>query len=317
MENNTLRSRQILNALVKKYPNSPKLIDMFRLSRGKDLPKWPAWCFLPMAAWYGIVCDGLGVKKLDIIQSADIAKLAAVLTWRYSQGVYRFDSEVFKSLTETELSGEIPAEVLYRLPEWSVYIETPGRTYFNQKLYGFWSHLEWDANTERHELRFLMDCDEKLSAFPIHLGPWSLKSAIEKAVAESEKNLRGTLDQKEVITLRLVEELNPLLSLLLYLCSSEPEILADREPGKSPARPKPKKTKNGWRLFPPNKTTIWTVGEETGRVLRSYNDQSNSGEAGRTVKPHLRRAHWHGYWLGPRSGEQKFIYRWLPPILII
>ncbi len=40
-----------------------------------------------------------------------------------------------------------------------------------------------------------------------------------------------------------------------------------------------------------------------------------SGE-GRTMRPHVRRAHWHTFLTGPRSGEQTPILKWLPPIPI-
>ncbi|MFM2415427.1 MAG: hypothetical protein RL385_150 [Pseudomonadota bacterium] len=32
--------------------------------------------------------------------------------------------------------------------------------------------------------------------------------------------------------------------------------------------------------------------------------------------PHLRRAHWHRFWTGPRDGERAIRLRWLSPILV-
>lgn len=29
---------------------------------------------------------------------------------------------------------------------------------------------------------------------------------------------------------------------------------------------------------------------------------------------HIRRAHWHHFWTGPRDGERALVVRWLPPI---
>ena len=55
----------------------------------------------------------------------DVGLLAAIGTWRYSQGIYRFDDSVYEALRDTVPSGDMPVDVLYRLPEWCVYIETP------------------------------------------------------------------------------------------------------------------------------------------------------------------------------------------------
>jgi hypothetical protein len=108
-------------------------------------------------------------------------------------------------------------------------------------------------------------------------------------------------------------QINLMISLLLYLCSEEPEIDNAREPNTSPGRPRPIKTKKGWRLFPAHKPRVWTVGAGIGEQLR----KAVAGvETGRTVKTHLRRGHWHGYWKGPHEGERTFICRWISPLVI-
>lgn len=244
--------------------------------------------------------------------------MAALGPWRYSQGIYRFDEDVLASIAGTVPSGEMPTEVLYRLPEWSVYIETPGLVWMDGVLHGFWAHLECDANTERHELRLLLDTDDVLVPVPMHLGPWTVTEAVDRAYSESRKHwhltglpestLAGELDAETA-----AQGLYGLVSLLLYICSDEPEIDDQREPGAFPSRPRPTRTKKGWRLFPAKRPRVWDVGESLGMRLRSGAEEA--GEAtGRTVSAHLRRAHWHGFWKGPRDGERHFTYKWLPPI---
>ncbi len=67
-------------------------------------------------------------------------------------------------------------------------------------------------------------------------------------------------------------------------------------------------------------TRIWTVGERIGASIRKYHNeqaQQSKGEAIGThasPRPHMRRAHWHHFWTGPKTGERKLILRWLPPI---
>lgn len=302
--------------LGKKYPNAWKEVEMFRKDCGVDLPRWPSWCFLPMAGWYAIVSEGNNVPRLDLHQVADVGRLAAIGTWRYSQGIYHFDNAFYASLINTVPCGDLPCDILYRLPEWCVYIETPGMQWLGVELQGFWCHLEWDANTERHELRLLLN-NENLTCIPLHLGKWTLTESVDRALQEAKKQVAtlGIHGMELDITEKLSESLYGLVSLILYLCSDEPEIDNAREPGTHPQRPQPKKTKQGWRLFPADKPRVWQVGQSLGENLRQIHLDAESGERG-TVKPHLRRAHWHGFWSGSRDGEQTFHYHWLPPIFV-
>jgi len=107
------------------------------------------------------------------------------------------------------------------------------------------------------------------------------------------------------------DRLKPYLSLLLYLCSDEPEIDDSREPGVSPEYTRPKKVKGGYRLFEPSKVRTWEVGRSISRTLSAAIRATGSHKS-----PHIRRAHWHGYWTGPRTGDRNFIYRWIPPTAV-
>lgn len=299
----------------KMYPQAWKQIDIFRQDKGRGLPDWPAWCFLPMAAWYSIVSGG-GANRLGFNMIGDVAKLAAIGTWRYSQGIYQFDPDFYSAIIDTIPSGELPSEVLYRLPEWSLYIETPQAKWFDDDMCGFWAHLEWDVNTQRHELRLLLSTDGNLIPIPIHIGKWTLTEAIDRAIAEAktQAQIAGLAASSPAeLPEQMAAQLYGIVSLVLYICSDEPEIDDERQPGIHPQRPTPRRTKNGWRLFPAEKPRVWSVGKQIGKTLR----QSDIYESdGRTVRPHLRRAHWHGFWTGPRAGERKFIYKWLPPIIV-
>jgi hypothetical protein len=123
MQNNELQPLYHLNALSKQYPQAWKMVEGFRALRGKGLPAWPDWCFLPLAAWNKInkTCPGANLKSPKL--GSDLRKLAAMGTWRYTQGIYQFDQDLLTALINTELTGELPCEVLLRLPEWSVYID--------------------------------------------------------------------------------------------------------------------------------------------------------------------------------------------------
>jgi len=304
-----------LHAAGRLYPDAWQQVDIFRADRGRDLPDWPHWCFMPMAAWHAIASEG--APRLPIERALDVGRLAAIGTWRYSQGVYRFAPHVYSALLDTIPTGDMPVDVLYRLPEWSVYIETPAANWQQDPLHGFWAHLEWDANTGRSELRLLLDTDAMLIPIPLHMGPWTITEAMDRSITEAKRQatihqIHGAYGSADDIA----PHLYGLVSLVLYLCSDEPEIDDEREPGASPQRPKPTRTKGGWRLFAAKRPRTWSVGNELEKKLTSQAASEDDGTDTRKVAAHLRRAHWHGYWTGPRDGERRFGYKWLPPTVV-
>lgn len=249
--------------------------------------------------------------SLSLVHS--VMQIAAIGAWRYGQGIYRFDPELLPALLDSPVSGSLPSEVLYRLPEWSIYVETPGMCWMDAQLFGFWAHLEWDRDKERVELRFLFDCDNGLIGQPLHLGNWTITEAVDRVFSEAKKQPGYTFTPGLIE--KTAEDFNPIISMLLYLCSDSPEIDDARVPGTSPHRAEPKKTKKGLRLFPAPAPRVWAVGTEIGGQLRSASMQEHDS-TGKKIRAHLRRGHWHGYWTGPKTEKQKFSYRWISPLVV-
>lgn len=302
-----------LHAAGKLYPRAWEQIQDFRQARGASLPDWPNWCFLPIAAFIAIVSEGASIPPIERIP--DAARLAAIGTWRYSQGIYRFDPDLYSSIESTTLDRELPAEVLFRLPEWCVYIETPGHSIepFGDQ-HGFWAHLEHDVNSGRAELRILLNTHAALRPLALHIGKWTVLEGLDRMIREAER-VTGT-EYGTIVKSRMRDHLaqyaQHCLSLLLYLCSEQPDI--ERIDGDLPQRPKPKRTKTGWRMFAPDKPRVWKIGEAVGAKLRHQRSEHARRDG---VAPHIRRAHWHGYWMGEREKEERrFIYKWLPPIFV-
>lgn len=322
MAQNITRPMTHLRSIMKKYPETGKLVDYMMEGRGKELPDWPNWCFMPIAGWISIVTQREDLDPFNSEQMRDIGTLAALGTWRYSLGIYRLSPELFSALVNDTIMGSIPSQVLYRLPEWCVYVETPGLSFIGSPLYGFWAHLEFDINTHRSELRFLMDCEDRLLPIPLHLGDWTVTEAVDRFVAEGAR--QSMLLKHQPLSMapegieKISADVNPLLSLLLYLCSEEPEVDDERRPGTSPSKAKATRTRRGWKMFPADTSRVWRVGYQVGERLREGAEEAErrDREEGRTVRPHLRRAHWHGFWTGPRDGKRKFVYKWIPPLFI-
>ena len=302
----------------RRYPDAWKTIDRFRSMRS-EIGGWPVWCFLPMAGAYLIVSGGHREPSLDRIH--DVGAVAALAAWRVTQGVYRVDPTVLDALWETQMDGNIPVDILQALPEWCPYIQMdPPRSVVGVPCHGFWAHLEEDAATKRMELRLLLDTDEILIPMVLHL-VGTLEESLSATISEVRRQaeLKGVRmeDNRFACEMR-VDHIEPLLSVVLYLCAQNLEVSrADGRPG-APSFPAPTRTKKGERLFPPAQPTTWEVAFRLGAALRQATAREETiGEGGHArPRPHIRRAHYHTYLTGPRSAPQMPVLRWLPPIAV-
>lgn len=278
---NDLRPISHMKVVSIMYPGAWQAAETFRSSRGIDVPDWPEWCFLPHGAWHayvGAINGDVNFKNKALIK--DISLLAAIAPWCCTQGIYRFDKDLVSSLDLKYFKNCLPVETLLRLPEWSVYIETPNRSWLNNKLYGFWASLEADANSGGIELRFLFDTGDDLQPHVIHLGPWSLAEGIVRAFRFSYSNcndhplletLFGLPDNQFSLAMEeLANAYSPLVAMVLHLCSDE--YLKSRNLYETDIRPQAQLAKNGFRLFPADKPTIWEVGKASSKA--SYKDNT-------------------------------------------
>jgi len=307
-----------LRALQNDYPRIWDQVADFRSRKGSDLGDWPDWCYLPLAAAYAIASQG---GRLYPRHGAEVGRIGALTAWRATKGIYRFDLDLFVSLIETPLSGHLPDELFERLPEWCVYIDLRGEwsQFLDQKLFGFYAHLESDANDGRRELRLLLDARDGLIPIPLHLTGGNLTEAVEAGWVESNKQGAG-IDEESLLTapVKISKALAPMVSLLLYLCSEEPEIDdAKGDQKKRPGNPIVIKTKRGAKEFPASAPSAWNVGWRIGAALRKAAERSESEPATDThasPRAHIRRAHWHTYLTGQGRTNRKL--RWVSPILV-
>lgn len=313
------RPERLLREVIRDFPRAPEAVNLFRsMLREPDGLRWPEWCFIPMSAWNAVAMQ-FGTDFSVSGLSMTMNRLHHLMGWRYSKGIYRFDSTIFSLLISSPPVGDLPAEVFKRLPEWTIYIETPESLPDLPGLHGFFVSLEYEISERNpehpEELRLLLDYEDGLFPVAMGLGDWSVEESITMFLNEN-----GTSPEFNArVGLKLARHIRPLLSLVLWICSDAPEIDSDRVPGISPTRPGEKKTKRGWRLFPAEHERLWTVGGQTGEQLRRATENHVTGvPTGRHVVTHLRRGHWHGYWTGPRNipAERRFVYRFLHPILV-
>lgn len=253
-----------LSAMMKKYPNATKYMNLMVRDKGTSLPNWPDWCLMPMAGWIAVITEGDSflLNRIDIMK--DIAPVSALGTWRLGMGIYRFAPELYEKASKADYITDMSDMSLSRfqgLPEWCVYVETPGFMYLDRPLDGFWAHLEWDYKTSRNELRLLLHFGDELFAIPLHLGKWDITQAAARFQSESQRLAREAGKETEwhpetIDTIAVC--CTPLVSLLVQLCSGRVEVT--NENGEHPAPAKPEKRGRELKYIPVNAPRIWTVG---------------------------------------------------------
>lgn len=257
------RPEQLLADIESRFPSAWALVERLRSLRGKDLPMWLSWCYLPISqgwssVWRECLDRGEGGDEGEYI--GDLARLAALGAWRMTKGVYAFEPALYDTLISVErLPGDIPAETFLRLPEWCIYIQTPGMMSFGDgnELHGAFVHLDWDVETHEMELRFCLDEVGRSYGIPLHLGNWSIASSLRRTYDQAIEQVRQRGDEwTEDRTETLRGALDRLCALTLYLCSEGAQI---KGPGK-PGNPVPKKTKDRWRLFAADGVRRWRAG---------------------------------------------------------
>ncbi len=313
------RPIQHLRALEARYPEAWRQAARFRTLRGAGLPDWPAWCYLPLSGAYAIVSGGTA-EPLSIAAAADIGRVGALAAWRETQGIYLYDETLLTALWETPVDGELPREVLEHLPEWCVYVQlAQPRPVGPGTLHGWYAHLEHDVRTGRRELRLVLDetlasGEDLLLPLSLHLVgdlPSAVRAFVAEAQCQAPAELRASIDDAALASSILGVE--PLVSVLLYLCASASEILAR---GSGLAHPR----LHGVASRRPKAPIAWDVGVRLGAALAVAEARAAADGVARgahaSPRGHVRRAHWHHYWTGPRDSpaRRRLALRWLPPV---
>jgi hypothetical protein len=293
--------------------------------RDDSAERWPSYVYAPMAAAYAIV-SGHPDARVAPENLHLISTLNAAATWRLTKGVYRFDPSLRAAILATPLDRALPTELFERLPEWCVWVdlEDDPIDIGGELVAGYYVHLEWDGNTRATELRLLVDSrrDGRSEPLPItyHLVPGgTLADCADEAMLQARATMvergatdieaRGVLSRAPAALLRF----EPLVSLALYLCSQQPDLtVAGKE-----SRP-PKRT---WRdAKGAQQVTTWDVGARLGAALRwaqARGEGESEGGEHAAPRAHVRRAHWHTYWVGSEAAKtRRRELRWLAPILV-
>jgi hypothetical protein len=295
------------------YPGCWQAVDKIRHEYKQEPSAWPPYCFITLRHCTDII---MGDSKLNVDEvsgfTRKIGLLGTLAAWRVTQGIYRFDQTLFEELWDTPMT-KIPAEILRRLPAWCIYIELPNRVF-----QGVFVHLDINPvnNSDNLILRFVKKETSTIDnsyEVALDLSKGDVLAGLEAMCAMTDEILRqhGRQGRKPVVPAEVLNILGNVVSLVLYLCS----VNADYEKQQMPI---PKRTKKGLRFFPPPASKVIEVGTRIGAILRHGRaalESEEHTEFGSSVRPHVRRAHYHHYWTGQKS-SQELILKWLSPILV-
>lgn len=260
-----------------------------------------------------------------------------IALWSRTQGIYRFDKEIYNAILEGEPPKDIPYDLLKRLPEWCVYIETPDNFYLNRdfgvktKILGFYSTI---VHTKLGDVLSIVVDNEDVALDSVVLGAFQ----IELYENNDINNPKKTIDEKIQELLdsnsynnqnnnhQTISILKNMISLLLYLCADRELTYKDKID--EPVLPKITKTKKGLKEFANPNSKVWEVGVRLGRFIREARETAynkSNGDGTRTVRPHIRKAHFNTFFSGKKKGEFGNIIpneqrvrnlKWLPPVFV-
>ena len=255
-------------------------------------------------------------------------RAAMFYSWRATKLEFRFDPDFARALMDTPVEGEIPPELLLRLPAACIYVEIPlGEI---DDWLGFYACLDIPSKNAQPVLRIFGDAGRSWprSTFTIPVSGGSLSEFMEHRGRDFQEQLAKTVAEgtpiKDPDALLAAERnarasegkyLAKILSLLLYLCSEEPDLPDDFEV----STVQDKRIGPLRRILPPKAVRCWPIGVRLGSVFRKeiekHRDIPLSSEAATViVRPHVRRAHWHTYRTGPKGSRP--ILKWLSPIIV-
>ncbi|GAA5533819.1 hypothetical protein [Deinococcus aluminii] len=261
----------------------------------RERASWDARVFVPTSLVAAELLREGHAEWNAVMTAPEVAVLGA---WRYAKHVIRIDEDVLASLRRakppTRLPGALPG-----LTSHAIYVPVPGGLALRQQT-GFFAALD-DLDGQ---VRLLLLVESR-SYGTTFLAPISLPLG-----ADIEAELRALAEQPGAnYSAEAVREVHWNLALALlciaYIGSPGTSLAG---PG-TPAPAHPRKGRGGkLELTEASGPRIWEAGLDVGERLRAYRVRAASPQgggdgqstgSGRTMPPHLRAPHPHGYWTGP------------------
>jgi len=276
---------------VQNYENSGTLGEMYRLNL----------CNTPGGGMIDYNKVGRMIDRLGHNTFEGCVTSAIMAAWSISKNVFIFDDTLFRSIVDGDLQ-EVTSEMLEHLPYNTMYLITPG---FSTVVEGRAVPVEGVIFCHTKEFRHLKS--KKTRAILLYAGHTAdLLSFVFSVLQPSDDGiLRGKEDHVTDAAI---------LNLILYISVYMNEVRSENG-NESPQKPYYKK---GFGLIPRPRPKVWRVGARIGKAIREFQQKEYQGGAHASPSPHIRRAHWHTYLVGPKKNvpkdERKRLLKWIPPV---
>ena len=267
----------------------------------------------------------------------------------YGKEIFDFDKDLALQLAddakEFDLDRPVPIEALDKIPGQGLFISTPPIKMFGEfYMDGFFVNKGVTAVTFLSDTKERLNISENITFTAVMFenglikqtfslrqphnihGISTLQDALECMIELTR--LRANDGGNKGRTKRTEKTLKIFYEFLLYLCAENAEIRNTTPPEKRD-EDKSKKTDKSDKPDKPKKNhapSIKAVGENEGTRIRTYKAKYNKETAymprnpnapKREMPPHMRRSHWHSFWIGKRGTEERrLILKWLPPAYI-
>lgn len=300
--------------IVRKWREDPGVFAALNLMHSAKVNNeiiWDDRCPLPIGAAFTYLSNSMPQGSA----SARASELTAAWAWNQYKISYIYDPYLAQALCAQAENMEdtdiLPSDIIMSLPYPCLYISSDA---ICDGVVGFWVWIEDDVNTHDIELRIQwLNEDGKTVPGVLHLLPQAtIAQCVEDTIRVIEQhNVSEGLTRRAIKAQKnIVPYILRSLQLVLYLVSDDADISMSRI-----TKRKGKTSKQNYK----DHVTEVVVGVRVGSVFRKARknkDGMSIQNTGNTVAPHMRRGHWHRYWVGPKGGERKTIIKWIAPIIV-
>ena len=285
------------------YPNVYNMLDSTTEKLHAEYPdKFPNWCYMPTSVAAQLMNDTGGYEK----EYSDIcAGLVTCAMWRKHKIIYQLHPDLVELLCNQaeDISDmdSIPVKIiLENMPYPVIYVMCNN---IWDKCNGFFAWV--DLIDWRPVLRFgFTPLSEDVIAFSSLMLVES--GTILDCLSATAANSKGN-------PARTAEEIRPFLKalqILLYILSANSDQV-ENDRSKSIHR-KSQQIKDKFR-----EVKQIDVGVHVSAAMR----QATTGSAvstgtGSPKRSHMRRGHWHHYWIGKANQNRRIVLKWLAPMAI-
>lgn len=205
---------------------------------------------------------------------------AALCSWRKTMGIYAFDGELFSALQNSDSPDFLPPP-----PEMAFFLSAGDDVYL---VFNVWDHSNPWSNAPA-QMRQLLEED---GVVPSWLA-WRCIPPKERLSIDRPFTIVGS------------DELRTIAKLLAYLTTKAPDV-------EGPARPRALQRNKRGAIVAQNHPAVWKVGIKIGARMRQQRAEASQGG---TVRPHVRRGHFHTYLHG--EGKKERLVKWTAPTFVL